>query len=263
MADAISADGDSPAVGPAAPSLPTAVVLCGGLGTRLRGLHPSLPKALAPVAGRPFLAWQLDWLRSQGVRRIVLASGYRAEQIEAWLAEPRDRYPELEIKLEPEPEPLGTAGALVRLLPKLGDTFFALNGDTLLPGLDLGRLATGSMAPAVLAAVEAPNEGSPSCIELSAEGLVSRFHPPDSAPASTSRPRLVNGGVYLLSKTELDLFPKARSLEQEVLPKLAAQGRLGAVVTPPPLLDMGTPEGTAAMTAYLTRESRSILQPGP
>ncbi|MBN8799731.1 MAG: NTP transferase domain-containing protein, partial [Stenotrophomonas nitritireducens] len=59
-----------------------AVVLAGGLGTRLRSVVSDVPKPLAPVAGRPFLAWLLDRLAGQGVRRVVLATGYLANKVE-------------------------------------------------------------------------------------------------------------------------------------------------------------------------------------
>ncbi len=106
-----------------------AAVLAGGLGLRLRPAVPDLPKVLAPVAGRPFLAHVLDRLRLHGIRRVVLCVGYRAEEIAAYFRDGSDFG--LDIRYSLEDAPLGTGGA-VRLAQRFLDhTFLLLNGDTL------------------------------------------------------------------------------------------------------------------------------------
>ena len=85
---------------------PAAIILVGGLGTRLRTLYPDRPKALVPVAGRPFIAWLIDWLHRHGITRIHLAAGYRADQLVTWRNE-QPAHQDLTVSIEPEP--LGTA----------------------------------------------------------------------------------------------------------------------------------------------------------
>ena len=107
----------------------TAIILAGGLGTRLRGTLPDLPKPMAPVAGRPFLAHQLDHWIAQGVVRFVLSVGYRAVAISNHFG---DRYRGVPIDYVVEPAPLGTGGALALAATKLrsNEPALLLNGDT-------------------------------------------------------------------------------------------------------------------------------------
>src|SRR3954468_4657098 len=92
-----------------------AVVLAGGLGTRIRHVLGELPKPLAPVAGRPFLAWVLRYLRKRGVARAVVSAGHGASQVEAFAG--ALRVPGLEVACVAEPEPLGTGGGFLFALP--------------------------------------------------------------------------------------------------------------------------------------------------
>ena len=105
-----------------------AVVLAGGLGTRLGALTEKQPKPLLPVAGRPFLEWLLDNLSRQGVTNVVLAIGHGADVFSQWLG--RLESP-LELETFVETEPLGTGGALPLMRDQLEQSFFLLNGDTL------------------------------------------------------------------------------------------------------------------------------------
>ena len=89
---------------------PSALILVGGFGTRLRSVVDDRPKALADVGGRPFLAWQLDLLAGQGVREAVLCTHHMSEMIEAVF--PAGPFGSLSIQYSREPAPLGTGGAL-------------------------------------------------------------------------------------------------------------------------------------------------------
>ena len=111
--------------------LPVAI-LAGGLATRLRPITETVPKALVEVAGRPFVAWQLRYLHSQGVSRVVLCVGYRGEQIEAVVGD-GSRYGLRVEYMFDGPRLLGTGGALRRALPLVGHAFFVLYGDSFLP----------------------------------------------------------------------------------------------------------------------------------
>lgn len=108
-----------------------AIVLAGGLGTRLRAVLPDLPKPLAPVQGSPFLSYLIQYLARQGIERIILSLGYGADQVLTWLAES-----EWDIQLVPvvEPHPLGTGGALAYAWEMTtAERVFFLNGDTFFP----------------------------------------------------------------------------------------------------------------------------------
>ena len=108
------------------------VILAGGLATRLRPITETIPKSMVEVAGKPFLLHQLDYLRRQGVRRVVLCTGYLGEQIESVIGDGADLG--LEIRYSPDgPTLLGTGGAISQALPLAGDHFFVLYGDSFLP----------------------------------------------------------------------------------------------------------------------------------
>src|SRR6185295_3379258 len=109
------------------------IILAGGLGTRLRDAVPDLPKCMAPVAGRPFLFYVINYLRSQGIEKFIFSLGYKHEIIEEWLD---DQFATLDYQCVIEKEPLGTGGAILlacksakekNVLIANGDTIFKIN----------------------------------------------------------------------------------------------------------------------------------------
>lgn len=246
------------------PTALQAVLLLGGAGTRIAALYPDLPKALVPVAGRPFLEHQLLWLARNGIRRVHLAAGIKAGRLEDWLAAPRPAdLRGLQVTLSREPVPLGTGGALRHLLPILPDApaFLAFNGDSLSPNLVLPRLAPPARpdtAPARLWVTPVPDASRYGTVTFDpATGHVRAF-----LEKAATAPGHVNAGIYLIPRALLETIPAGGpvSLERDCLPRWAAAGRLVARPAPPPLLDMGTPDGLAAMTAFL---SSSPVPPSP
>jgi len=109
-----------------------ALILAGGLATRLRPLTERIPKALVPVAGKPFVIHQLEYLRTQEIRRVILCTGYRADQIEAVVGDGAAYGIEVSYS-EDGDTLLGTGGAIVKALPLTGSAFFVLYGDAFLP----------------------------------------------------------------------------------------------------------------------------------
>ena len=109
--------------------MPSAVILAGGLGTRLRSVVSDVPKPMAPVGGRPFLEYQLEYWINQGISRFVLSVGYRHEAITEHFG---SRYKGVELEYAVEEQPLGTGGGLLLAAEKLKqDTpFLLLNKDT-------------------------------------------------------------------------------------------------------------------------------------
>lgn len=214
-----------------------AVVLAGGQGTRLRPVLPDAPKALAPIAGRPFLDFLLLALRQQGVGRVVLATGYRADAFDQHLD--RWRALGLEVALSREQEPLGTGGALRLALDAVQtDPFLVLNGDSHCP-FDLPSLEP---APAIWL-VPVDDVRPFGAVAVDAQGLVRSFR----EKSQTAGGGLVNAGIYLLRRADVAAVPPGRalSLERELMPGLVGRGLRG-VVGAGPLVDIGTPESYAA-----------------
>ncbi len=230
-------------------------ILAGGLGTRLAGAVPGLPKVLAPVGGRPFLEHLLDWLESHGARRIVLLLGHRADQVEAHLAAyPR---PHLEFAFSVEPAPLGTGGALGFARPHFrSDPILVVNGDTFVDG-DLAELVARhrqTMADATMLCVEVPDAGRYGRVEIEND-RVTAFCEKD---ATWRGPAAINAGVYLVSRALLAKIPDDRpvSLERDVFEKLPG-GALAAFIDPRArFVDIGTPESWTGAAAVIDGKQR-------
>ncbi|HMP72657.1 MAG TPA: sugar phosphate nucleotidyltransferase [Kiritimatiellia bacterium] len=228
----------------------TAMILAGGLGTRLRSLYPDRPKALVPIKGRPFIEHMIDSLVAQGIRRIHLAAGYRAQQLVDW-AETREQR-NLHITVSIEPEPLGTGGGVRFAAPHLpsDQPWFVFNGDSLLPRARLSDLVHAATrhpgVHATLAVVEMTQAGRYGTVDLDPDHFITGFH-----EKADREHGLVNGGIYLFTPALIASLPPDRpcSLEQEIFPGLATRHLLLASPVPPPLLDMGTPQGITAMEA--------------
>lgn len=227
------------------------VVLAGGLGTRLRSVIPDMPKVLAPVNGRPYLDFLLDWLAGSGVKRVVLCLGYLAEHVQAHLrGSPRD---DLAIDIVVEPEPAGTAGALRHAHAVLrSDPVMVVNGDSFIDG-DLHAFLVDHLSAGVAVSVlcarvaDASRYGQ---VELDTDGFVQRFVEKD--PSATGA-GLINAGIYLFDRPVIAeiVDSGAASLERDVFPGLAARGMRGHS-TDGTFLDIGTPESLAAAPNILS-----------
>jgi D-glycero-D-manno-heptose 1,7-bisphosphate phosphatase len=210
----------------------------------LGGAAAETPKCLQPVAGRPFLDHLIWNLRRQGVRRVVLATGRLHEAIEAHVGDGSAFG--VEAVYAREPEPLGTAGAVALGAQLLADEFaLACNGDSLFDvnqldlALHLRRAPDAYVALALRSEPDAARYGS---VVLDADGRIASF-----AEKGAAGEALVNGGVYCARTSWLQSLPVApASLEHDVFPALAADGRLLGVVRDGFFTDMGTPESLAA-----------------
>jgi D-glycero-alpha-D-manno-heptose 1-phosphate guanylyltransferase len=209
-----------------------AAVLAGGLGTRLRAAIDDRPKVLADVAGRPFLAYVLDHLADQGVRRVVLCTGYLGEQVEAAFG---TRYRGLTLAYSREPAPLGTGGALRLALPKLStDDVLVMNGDSLCtaplsPMLSAHRRRRAQATLLLTRVDDAERYGT---VLLDDEGR----------EKGTTGPGLVSSGVYLLRRDLLAGVPTGRSIsiERELFPSWIGPNMYGYVCEQP-FVDIGLP----------------------
>lgn len=235
----------------------TVCILAGGLGTRLRALYADRPKALVPVCGKPFIEHMVERLRDQGISRIHIAAGYRAGQIKEWSEQ--HGIADVVISVSVEPAPLGTAGGIKHALPYVPSSgwIMVLNGDSLLPHAGIQEIATrrreAPEARAIIAAVEMTERGQYGTLDLGAGDRVVAFR----EKAEQNR-GWVNGGIYYLDRSLFaDMTDKhAVSMEKELFPALAAQQRLYALRVAGPLLDMGTPEGLEATSAFLAEDNK-------
>ncbi len=216
----------------------TAIILAGGLGTRLRPVVSDLPKPMAPVAGRPFLEYLLLHARKQGVRQAVLSVGYKFEAIKAHFG---DAYKEIRLKYAIEEEPLGTGGAIWNAFPFCeSKTVVVLNGDSLFE-VDFKALhgfQRGKNAKMVLSLKPMENFDRYGAVEIDEEHCIRQFQ------EKTFREKgLINGGVYCLDLNWAEQLPLSGkfSFEKEVLEKYVKSGECYGFVSSAYFIDIGIP----------------------
>lgn len=216
-----------------------AVLLVGGLGTRLRSVVPDTPKVLASVGKGPFLELLVRQLLSQEVRRLVMCSGYLADQIQtefgnghAW---------GVSIEYSKEEQALGTAGAIKKAESYLRDSavFVVMNGDSFLE-VDFSEMIDfhrRNHAIATMAVVRVEDTSRYGTVDVEANGRVKGF----AEKTGQVVPGLINGGVYIFNQAVLQHIPeRPTSLERDVFPRLLehavyAQEQHGMFI------DIGTP----------------------
>jgi D-glycero-alpha-D-manno-heptose 1-phosphate guanylyltransferase len=209
-----------------------ALVLSGGLGTRLRCAFASGPKGMAPVNGRPFLAYLVDQLRAAGLLNIILCIGHQGEQITEFFGDGSSFGVNLRYSIENKL--LGTGGAIKNaeaLLPK--GHFFILNGDSYFDADLRAMLAFNAAARGMgsLGVVHVEDSSRYGSIVLDNSCRIIEFKEKESGtPAgSGAKAGYVSAGVYLFDRSILDAIPPMvpTSLEREVLPALLARGLFG------------------------------------
>jgi NDP-sugar pyrophosphorylase family protein len=232
-------------------------ILAGGLGTRLRAAVPDRPKALAPVGDRAFLDIQLELLRAQGVRHVVLCLGWEATRIQERLGDGAALGLTIACSVETGTL-LGTAGALKLAAPLLGRRALVLNGDTyfatdyaaLVRRHLAAHLAHGALA--TLAVVPVSDRSRYGTVVLDAEQRrIVAFREKQADAVST--PGWVNAGAWVLETALLDRIPAGvpASIERETFPQALAAGQvLAAAPIAGEFFDIGTPEGLAAFARH-------------
>jgi D-glycero-alpha-D-manno-heptose 1-phosphate guanylyltransferase len=217
-----------------------AILLVGGLGTRLRTVLPSKPKALASIGERPFLELLVRQLSAQGIRHLVFCTGYLAEQIEEVLGDGDELG--VTIEYSKEDTPLGTAGALklAQRLVQHDSEFLVLNGDSFLE-TDFGALSSfhrrhGGVASIAVVSVE--NAGRYGTVVLGTDNRVREFR----EKTGFCSPGVINAGVYILDSAIFDKIPEGpTSLERDVFPRLLELG-VYAFEQRGIFIDIGTPD---------------------
>lgn len=236
----------------------TAVILAGGLGTRVQHLLPGLPKPMAPVAGKPFLEWVVRYLGRQGIANVVISTGYKAEVAAQHFA----HAPVTGVRTQcvAETQPLGTGGGFLLAVRACGQApaaWLVLNGDSLVLA-DLAaaaRLLDGPVAGVILGC-EVPDASRYGTLAVGPDGMLRGFQ--EKRPGRG----VISAGVYLLRPALLREFPAQvpLSFEQDVFPALTSRRvSLKVQVVNTPFLDIGTPESLPRAELFIRENQAQFL----
>lgn len=219
-----------------------AVLLCAGLGTRLRGFTNG-PKAMVEIGGRPVLDYQLRQLQRCGIRDVWINLYHHPEVIVRHFGDGRDWG--VRIRYWHERELLGTAGALSPMRHDIASTFLVVYGDVL-HRLDYRRFLAAHRARGVAATLgvyRVPDPWNCGVVEIARGGLIRRFVEKPSKEEIASP--WVNSGIYALEPEILQWIPSRRTADfgREVFPRMLHEGKaLGAYRVRVPMIDVGVPE---------------------
>lgn len=228
----------------------TAIILAGGMGTRLRSAVPDLPKPMAPVNEHPFLEHQMDYWIGQGIDQFIISVGYKKEMIIDHFGK---YYRNAVISYAIEEQPLGTGGGLLLAAQELNEPFLVLNGDTFFE-VDLAELLEFHTAHAsdwTFSLFRANEVGRYMGMDVQPDGKITSFK-----SGTDTLGRLANGGVYLmnpsvLKKSGFSAGEKV-SLEDDFIPKLSDQSAgLYGLECPGRFIDIGVPQDYARAAEVL------------
>lgn len=214
-----------------------AIILAGGFGTRLRDVVSDIPKPMAPIGNRPFLAILLSQLSRKGFKHVVLAVGYLAEKITNHFG---DKYDSMKISYVIEDKPLGTGGAVRLAMTKVkGDYVFVLNGDTFLDAdfQSINSLWRRYKQP-IMVARQVNDIARYGALIVNHDRLSGYYEKGQTGPG------IINAGCYVLPKDALDIFEigKAFSIESDYFEKIYQDKFIRIVPTQGHFIDIGIPE---------------------
>lgn len=219
-----------------------AIILAGGLGTRLRSVVSDLPKCMAPVAGHPFLHYLLEYLSKENITHVILSLGYKHELVEAWITQQKLPF---RISYSIEEEPLGTGGAVKLALEQAteeevfilnGDTFFAVNLNEF---RKFHQHKKSEFSIALKPMTQFDRYGN---VEMNATEKITAFR--EKQPCVFGQ---INGGIYLMNRTStlLPVQTEKFSLESDVLQKKVGNAAIYGFVCSVYFIDIGIPEDFA------------------
>lgn len=235
----------------------TAVILSGGRGTRLQSVHPSIPKPLVRVAGKPFLHWITAYLARHGIADIVYSTGYLGDQIDSWCN--ATEWPGVRRRTRRELVPLGTGGGLINCIDMCSEWIVVSNGDSLcLGGLTelLSFTRAGNVDAALIAArvEDASRFGS----VLVADGRLVSFKEKKAGRG------LMNAGVYAFRRAILERYSidGPSSIEYDLIPSLLENDvSIGVVsVADAPFIDIGTPQTMLEADSFIAEHKYEFAQ---
>ncbi|EAK9939709.1 D-glycero-D-manno-heptose 1-phosphate guanosyltransferase [Campylobacter lari] len=173
-----------------------AIVLAGGLGTRLKSVVQDLPKPMAPINGKPFLTFVLEYLKKQGITEVILSVSFKYELIQEYF---EDEFDGIKIRYNIENELLGTGGAIKDALKLIQNQAYVLNGDTIFD-IDLKKLVLND-SKICIALKQMQNFDRYGTVNVDDQGIVTSFE-----EKIFKKQGLINGGIYLLKKDIFDEF---------------------------------------------------------
>jgi D-glycero-alpha-D-manno-heptose 1-phosphate guanylyltransferase len=215
-----------------------AIILAGGMGTRLRKVISDVPKPMAPVNGKPFLSYVFLWLKRYNIGKVIVSAGYKSDAIVSYFG---SSFNGISLEYAIEDEPLGTGGAVrFALHHTSGNEILILNGDTYFP-VDLDKFYSfhaetkSDFSVALKRMNNFSRYGSVEC----SENTILKFH-----EKKFCKEGLINGGLYLAGKKYIESrqFPEASSLEKDMLEKETGTGKLKCLIFEDLFIDIGIPE---------------------
>ncbi len=228
-----------------------AIILAGGMGTRLRGVIKDVPKPMAPVNGNPFLYYIFNWLKSYPLKRVIISAGYKSESIREYFGK---TVMDIPVSYAIEEKPLGTGGAIMNSLAlTTEDNILILNGDTYFP-FDPDRFFmfhSGNRNQVTIALKRMKDFSRYGSVVCSGNTVI-KFN--EKKYCSDG---LINGGAYLVNREFLisRQIPGSFSFEKEILEKEAGSSLLKCVVFDDPFIDIGIPEDYLRAAAILKPDS--------
>lgn len=226
-----------------------AVILAGGFGTRLAHVVPDVPKPMAPIKEKPFLAYQIELLRNNGFDNFILLTGYLSEVIEKYFADTPD------VKCIKETTALGTGGAVLNAYPQLEDEFCVINGDTFFD-IDFSILYEFAKDKnAVLALRYSQDIARYGLVNTNSNFKIESFTEKGNLPANFID-GYINGGIYYFKKQTLaPLYQKFErnnvSMENDIFPLLINAGNLYGLPCGGGFIDIGIPDDYYRAQTYI------------
>lgn len=236
-------------------TIPVAI-LAGGLATRLRPITETIPKSLIHIAGKPFICHQLEYLRKQGIRSVVLCIGFLGEMIQEVVGN-GSRW---DIKVSYSPDgsiPLGTGGALRKALPLLGEYFFILYGDSYLPidFSDVEKTYVASDKKGLMTVLRNLNQWDKSNVEFDT-GQIIEYN------KTVIRPQMhyIDYGLGVLKSTVLQAYPARQSFDlSKVYKDLSLAGELAGYEVFERFYEIGSHQGIADTQNYLLKKQQRAV----
>ncbi len=216
-----------------------AIILAGGLGTRLRSAVPDLPKCMAPVNGKPFIGYVIDYLQKQGVNKFILSLGYMSDAIIDYI---NKDYPTLNVQFAIEKEPLGTGGAIYLSCTKATEqNVFVTNGDTMFDVnlSDLLQRHIDTKSDCTLSLKPMTDFDRYGVVELNEDDSIASFKEKQYYKSG-----LINGGLYVLNVANFlaESFAEKFSFEKDYMEAYFRQRKMSGLVQDAYFIDIGIPQ---------------------
>jgi NDP-sugar pyrophosphorylase family protein len=228
-------------------------LLAGGLATRLRPKTETIPKALLPLAGRPFIDHQLDLLHRNGIRKVVMCLGYLGQMVQEHLGDGASRGMELKYSFDGE-KLLGTGGAVRRALPMLGDVFWIMYGDSYMDIDYRAILAAFDARPNALALMTVLHNAGrwDKSNVIFQGGTLLKYDKKNASPEM----QYIDYGVALLRRAAIEpIAPDTPADLADLYTRLVAEGRMIGYEVTQRFYEIGTPESLAEADAYLRQSA--------